>query len=146
MKSNHNPDDELVQFVDQVLDGKPASPNPAADDELRGLEDVVIRLDRAFPRESLDQKIVKRMQGELRSAARKTGTLPGPAWQSRQARQRMVLAFTAFFVLAGLCYVSPMLTPAIGVEGTAGLQAQSMFILIALGGVIALLIWLGRRR
>jgi hypothetical protein len=146
MKSNQNPDDELVQFVDRVLDGKPTGIDLSADDELRGLQEVVVRLDRAFPRETLDQKIVKRMQGELRSAARKSGTLPGSAWQSRQSRQRMILAVAALALFAAVCYVTPLLSPGGDLQGTAGLQAQSLAILIALGGVIALLIWLGRRR
>jgi hypothetical protein len=146
-KPTPNPDDLLADFTDRVLDGKTAVIAPSTGDELRGLEETVMRLHQALPKGALDERVVKRMQADFKSRARKAGPAARPGWQSRQSRQRLALAFAVIAVLAAIFLLTPFLTGGNGeVQGTAGFQPQGAFLLLAAGGAIALLIWLGRRK
>lgn len=146
MKPNPNPDDELVEFVDRLLDGKTSGYALSADEGQRDLEETIVRLHRAFPIEGLGQQTLKRMQKEIRAAARDTGSFPRPAWQSRTSRQRLVLVLTGLIVLAAVFVVLPFVPAGGGIEGTAGLDSKGIVLLLALGGVIGLLIGLNRRK
>ena len=146
MKPNPNPDDELVEFVDRLLDGKTSGYALSANEDQRALEETVVRLNRAFPNEGLDQQTLRRMQKSLRTAARDTGSFPRPAWQSRTSRQRLVMVLAAVVVLAAVFIVLPFLPAGGSIEGAAGLDSKGIVLLLACGGVIGLLIGLNRRK
>lgn len=137
----------LADFTDRLLDGKLDGVDTSADEELRGLEDVVLRLRRSFPQEVLDAKRRRQMEIEFQARARKEGPAPArTTWRSRQWQQRLVLALAVIIVLA-IIVATPLLSSGTGnVQGTAGLQTQGIAVLFVLGGVIVLLIWLGRRK
>lgn len=146
-KPTQTPDDLLADFTDRVLDGKTAVLASSADDELRGLEETVMRLNRALPHESPDEATLKRLQADFRSRARSANRSSRPAWQSQQSRRRLILAFTAIVILAAIFIGIPFLLSGSGsVQGAAGLQSQSILTLVAVGCVIVLFIWLGRRK
>lgn len=146
-KPTKTPDDLLADFTDRIMDGKTAVLASSSTDELRGLEETVMRLNRAFPKEPLDERTVKRLQADLKSRIRKAGSTSSPAWQSRQTRQRFVLAFAVVAILAAIFIAAPFLTSGTGdVQGTAGLQPQSFALLAVLGCVAVLAFWLGRRK
>lgn len=141
------PDDLLADFTDRMLDGKTAVLASPADDELRGLEETVMRLKRVFPQEAPDEATLKRLQADFRSRARSANKSSQPVWQSQQSRRRLILAFTAIVILATIFIGIPFLLSGGGnVQGTAGLQSQSILTLVAVGCIIVLLIWLGRRK
>lgn len=147
-KPIQTPDDLLADFTDRVMDGKITAIASSSDQELRGLEETVMRFKRAFPTEPLDEKKLERMQADFKTRIRKESLISSrPAWQSRQFRQRFVLAFAAIAILVAIFMITPFLTSGIGdVQGTAGLQSQSIVLLAILGGVIVLVFWLGRRK
>jgi hypothetical protein len=146
-KPNQTPEDLLADFTDRVLDGKTAVLASSSDDELRQLEETVMRVHQASPKEALEEKTIKRMQADFKSRARKAGSSSRTGWQSQQSRQRIALAFAAIAILAAIFLVIPFLTSGNGgVQGTAGLQTQGTLLLIAFGCVVVLLIWLGRRK
>jgi hypothetical protein len=146
-KPTPTPDDLLADFTDRVLDGKTAVIASSTDDELRLLEETVMRLHQGLPKGALAEQDLKRMQADFKTRARKASSSARPNWQSQQSRQRMTLAFAAIAILAAIFILLPFLTAGGGeVQGTAGFQPQGAFLLLAVGGAIVLLIWLGRRK
>lgn len=146
-QSIKTPDDLLADFTDRVLDGKTAALASPADDELRGLEETVMRLKRALPHEAPDEATLRHLQADFRSRARSANRSSRPLWQSQQSRQRLILAFTAIVILAAIFIAIPFLLSGNGgVQGTAGLQPQSVLALVVIGGIVVLLIWLARRK
>lgn len=145
-QTNPTPDDLLADFADRVLDGKTSVPASPADVELRGLEEMVLRLKQALPQEAPNEKMLRRMQTNFKVRARKAGVSTSPAWQFLRPRQRLLLAF-AGTILVAILVMFPFLTSTSGpVQGTAGFQTQGLILLIGVGCVIALLIWARRRR
>lgn len=141
------PDDLLADFTDRVLDGKTTVLASPTDVELRGLEETVMRLKQSLPHEIPDEATLKHLQADFRSRTRSADRSPRPVWQSQQSRQRLILAFTAIVILAAIFIGIPfLLSESGGVQGTAGLQPQSILAVVAVGCVIILLIWLGRRK
>lgn len=146
-KTTKTPDELLADFTDRVMDGKTSVLASPSDNELRGLEETVMRLNRAFPKEPLDEKTVKRLQADLKTRIRKANSASRPAWQSRQSRQRFVMTFAVIAILAAIFITIPFLTSGPGdVQGTAGFQPQSIALLAVLGCIIVLAFWLGRRK
>jgi hypothetical protein len=149
MKPTQNPDDLLTEFADRVLDGEKARLDFSRDEELRGLEETIVRLNSAFPEESLDEKTVARMQSNFKSVVRSSTLNPEsrPGGLSRWPRPRMVLTFAAVLTVVSLYLLTPFFPSGTGnVEGSAGMQGETTVFVIALGSVIAILIWLRRNR
>ena len=68
---NPQQDDQLADFVDQVIKGKMkiSASNPT--DDLSGLEETILRLNSAFPQNPLDDASVKQMHVRLKSRIRR---------------------------------------------------------------------------
>ncbi len=146
-KSTPTMDDRLADFTDRALDGKTTVLASGTDRELRELENTVMRINRAFPKEALDEKTLKRMQADFKSRARKASAPSRPIWQSQQSRQRFVLAFAMIAILAAIFVSLPFLNTGNGeIQGTAGINAGGTLLLVAIGCVIAILIWLRLRK
>jgi len=143
-----NQEDLLADFTDRVLDGNSSLSASSADDELRGLEETILRLEKALPREAPSEATLKRLQADFRSRTKSAERSSRSSWQSRQSRQRWTMTFIAVSVLAAIFIAIPFsLSDGGNVQGTAGLQPQNItLVLIAGGCIIALLIWLGRRK
>ncbi len=146
-QTNPNPDDLLADFTDRVLDGKTSVLASPEEEELRALEQTILRLHQAVPKSSLDEKTFKRMQADFKVRARKAGSSSKPAWQSQTTRQRLVLAFAAIVVVVAIFISLPFLTSNPGsVQGTAGVEAQGIILLAAAVCIVVLIFWLGRRK
>ncbi len=142
--SSQNLDDQLADFTDRVLAEKTTA--LASDPELRQAEELILRLKQAYPEQVLEEKAVKRLQADFKTRLRKANSAR-PGWRSQQTRQRIGLALAAAAVLVALVIFAPFLFTSSGnVQGTAGLQPQSIGWLIGLGVVLALAIWLVRRK
>ena len=142
-----NPDDLLADFADRVLDGKTSVLASSADGELRGLEETILRLNQALPRESPSEQTLRRLQADFKARARRAGSSSKPVWQSQQSRQRLILVFAAIAILTVIFIALPFLTIGNGsTQATAGLQPGGAVLLIAAGSIIAFLIWQGRRK
>jgi hypothetical protein len=143
-QSNPTPDDLLADFTDRVLDGKASAPASSTDTELRGLEETVLRLQQTLPREAPDEKTLRRLQTNFKARVRKADSPTPSIWQFLRPRQRLVLAFAAV-ALAALIIGFPFLPFTNGpVEGTAGMQAQRLILLVGVVCVVVLLLWARR--
>lgn len=139
-------DELLADFADRVLKGKTAVLAASSDEELRGLEDTVVRLHQGLPNGAMDAKVRKRLIQDFKTHMRDTAPTQS-VWRSRQSRQRMILTFAAIIVLAAIFLLSPFLNTGAGsVQATAGLQSPGVLILIGLAVIAGLAIWLGRRK
>ena len=145
-QNNSTPDDRLADFTDRVLDGKASVPASPAEDELRGLEETVLRLKQTLPRETPDEKALRRMQANFEARVRKADSPTIPTWQFLRPRQRLVLTF-ATVALVALLIAFPFL-PLTNepVQGTAGIQAERMILLAGSVCVVILLLWARRRK
>jgi hypothetical protein len=145
-QTNPTPDDLLADFTDRALDGKASVPASPADVELRGLEETVLRLKQALPREAPDEKTIRRMQANFNARVRKANSSTIPIWQFLRPRQRLALAFAAV-ALAVLLIALPFLPSVSGpVQGIAGIQPQAVILLVGVACVLVLLIWARRSK
>ncbi len=137
----------LADFTDRLLDGKTPVSASASDEELRALEETLMRLNHVFPKELLDEKTRKHLENNFKVRARKASPAPsGFAWWSQRSRQRVILIFAAIVIMA-IFIVTPFLSSGAGnVQGTAGFQTQGIALFVILGVVIVSFIWLGRRK
>lgn len=144
-KPNRKTDELLADFTDRVLEGKTAV-LASSDEELRGLEDVVVRLQQDLPQGAVDEKVRQRMTKDFKTRAR-IQTRSRSTWRSRQSRQRLILAFVAVAILAGVFLLIPFLTSSSGnVQATAGFQTPGLLLLAGVVIVIGVVVWLARRK
>lgn len=146
-----NQDDLLADFTDHIRVDDPAELEFSVDEELRGLEETLLRLNRAFPRETMSREMVKRMQADFGIRKRRLAT------QERAGRQTwwdfffqspVAMAVATFIIVGVLAFLAPSLT-AIGssTSGTAGIQAKPIGFMLTLGVLIVFLaLWSGRRK
>jgi len=146
-----NQDDSLADFVDRVRSDGSAKLELSADEELRGLEETLLRLNRAFPREAMNEETVKRMQANFGIRKRRQAAQEQAGrqtWLNSIFQSPVAQAVAAFVVIGALAFLAPSLT-AIGssTSGTAGTQTQPIGYLIIPGVIIILLaFWLVRRK
>ena len=140
------PDDLLADFTDRVLDGKASVPASPAEDELRGLEETVLRLKRTLPQEAPDEKTLRRMQAKFKARVQKADSPTMPIWQFMRPRQRLVLTFAAVALVALLIAFPFLPFTNEPVQGTAGIQAERMILLVSIVCVVVLLLWARRRK
>ncbi|HUH96023.1 MAG TPA: hypothetical protein VLZ89_01600 [Anaerolineales bacterium] len=142
-------DDVLADFTNHILDGKPL-PARASDlsEALGGLEETILRLNRAFPPQALAEKTMKRMQLDFKIRRQRTAPPARPAfWWPQQTLQRLVLALAVIVVIAVLVIISLFVSGSGGLQASAGLHPQSIVLSVFLiGGVLLLAFWLGRRK
>ncbi len=138
----------LADFTDRLLSGEAVEAAPEAENDLRSLEDAVLRLHRAFPAEPPDERARKRLLSDFRQKVRREQGSPLLAgWWSRQSRQRLVVAFAAVLILVIVVAV-PLFLPGLtgNLQGTAASSGQDIALLIIFGGVLIFLIWQGRHK
>jgi hypothetical protein len=143
-------DDRLADFTDQVLAGKVNQAEANMDEELRALEETILRLKNAFPPAALDQSTVKKMQVRFKARVRReTQAVKQPFWKKwfePQSRLQFAMAFAAMAVLIAIAVFSPLSTTAgSSTSATALVPVNGTFTVIALAGVL-LLIFLWKRR
>ena len=140
-------DDRLADFTDRLLEGKTAVLASSADLELRNLEETAMLIDRSFPKDAVDEKVLRRMLNQHKLRVRRAGSPSPPLWRSQHSRTRPILIAAAIILLLGIFIGLPFLASGnVNVEGAAGLQPQNTIPFIILGSVIFLLIWVGRRK
>ena len=156
--SNPSPqtDNRLADFADQVLAEMAKQTESTADNDLRGLEEAILQLKRAFPTEPLDEAASKRMLFSLNARIRRESQpadLPfwkkwfTGGWQSQQTRQRTRLALAGLVMLIAAVLVIPVLnTAGQGLSGAAGLNEPILVGAIAVIILAGVFIWLGRRK
>lgn len=151
-KNNPKQNDRLAEFTDKVLAGKMEQIDPHLDDELRGLEEMILRLKRAAPQIELDEATVKRMQTRLNARLqRENGHSQMNFWQkwfrSRQSRPQMVFAFWTLVFLILAIFITPLLSKlGSSTAAVANKPPPFVFLFAGLAGVGLLMIWKNHRK
>jgi hypothetical protein len=140
-------DDQLAEFTDRLLEGKADEVASSTDPELRGLEETVLRLKRAFPKGVLDASSARRLQSDFQARVRKENREQQPAWRSRQSRQRLGLVLAGIAIVIVVLVITPLLPVDNGsILGTAGTQLPGIGLAIVLGALLLLALWQARRK
>jgi hypothetical protein len=153
-------DDELAEFTDQLLSGdEPETLTMAAHDrELLALQEIVVRLKRAFETDQPDEDMTRQAQSHLVAEWHKAGfdaqaesawqrwqrnlTASRPAWQPSSKRRRIhvailiaVIGIVLFALLLITTPISDSLPGAAG-GGQVGLGPAILILGFVLGGVV----------
>jgi hypothetical protein len=152
-KKNLEMDNRLANFTDQVLARKSEQTESQVDDELRHLEETILRLKRAIPHHTqLDEATVKRMQANFKARLRFEGektklTLWQKWFGSRQPHPQIAFAASVLGILVFALFIAPHLTQT-GSSMTAVANTPSPFVLIVtvLAGAILLILWINHRK
>lgn len=133
-------DDLLADFADMIRKDKSADFDFSTDEELRSLEEMLLRLNRAFPYELLDEDGIKRMHAEFgirrrrQAAQEKTGDRK--SWLASLFHTPMALAVSTVIVIGVLA----LLMPSISVFGSslsgAAVMKVPFGLLIVLGSIV----------
>lgn len=145
-----NQDDQLADYVDRVRNAGINQTDSGADQELLGLEETILRLNRSFPKEALDEETIKRMQADFTIRRRRLDMQEQsnrPPLLRALFQSPLVLAAAALVLIGVFVFLSPSLTPVEpGLTGAAGLQIRLIYLLPIVGVVVLLALWLGRRK
>jgi len=131
------------------LDGKTSVPASSSDRELRSLEETILRLNQAFPPQSMDNNTRKRMLFDFKIRQQKIEAPSRPViWRSQQMFQRIGLAVAVSAILIAILLMIPsFITGSGSMQASAGLHSQSIGLLVILVGAVLLLgFWLARRK
>lgn len=151
-RNDLNTDIQLAEFADQVLEGKMNQTASSHDEELLGLEETILRLNRAFPARSLNDASSKQMLVRLKARMRREEKEAKPSFWKHlfdiQSNPQMGMVFAVAAVLVLAVIAIPMFTSTDGtsVSGTASSPAS---LPVAAGLVVILLLallWFGRKK
>lgn len=149
-QTNPQQDDQLADFVDQVIKGKMkiSASNPT--DDLSGLEETILRLNSSFPQDPLDEASIKQMHVRLKARMRREEQSVKPSfwkkWFGVEVTPQLGLAFAALAVLVVALVSSPSFkTSGSTITGTASTPVN-LFVAIGLVGVFFILYWFTRRK
>lgn len=147
-----NVENRLAEFTDRVLAGKSEQIESEVDDELRRLEETILRLKRAIPPATLDDITVKRMQANLKARLRnekeRTKLNFWHRWfAAHRYHSQIVFAISAAAIFIFALFIAPHLTqtgPSIPAVATK--PSPFVFIVALLSGATLLVIWISHRK
>jgi len=145
-------EDRLAEFTDRVLAGKSAQIESGAEDELRRLEETILRLKHAIPHTTLDEATIVQMQSSLtaRLRAEAEGRKVDFWWKwlaPRPPRPQLALALGTAIILLFAIFIAPQLTEAEpSISAVATRPSPFTLFLALLAGVALAVIWLSRRK
>jgi len=139
----------LADFTDQVLRGQVTGIESTADDDLRGLEETILRLNQTLPNASPDLATVKQMQVRLKARIRKEQPARNiPSWKIWFTRPypRAGVSLAAILLVLALIII-PLLEPSFS-STTATAQDPSINLAVALllAGMLVVVFWITRRK
>jgi hypothetical protein len=151
-----NPNDEkLSAFADQVLNQQMDKPASAPTDDLRGLEETILRLHNSISNTELEEAAKKQMLVRLNARLRREQAqgkksfwqkIFDTEWTHTQSRMQFVAAVGVIATLAAIAILTP--GPANGSSniGTAFNISQSIWAPIVLVGLIVFILWIKRKK
>jgi hypothetical protein len=155
---NFSQDEELSEFTDRVLKGQMKHTASDSNEELRSLEETILRLHNNMPSSSLEESTKKQMLVRLNARIRREKEFPqkrsfwaslfNMEWMQNQSRLQFAGAIGVIALIITAVVFSPGLIETGGntTIGTA-LSGSSSFILpTVLLGLIVLILWLKRRK
>ena len=152
INEKHNPqqDDQLADFVDQVIKGKMKTSASNPTDDLFGLEETILRLNSSFPQDPLDEASIKKMHVRLKVRMRREEQSVKPSfwkkWFGVEVTPQLGLAFAVLAVVVVALINSPSFT--ISGSATTGTASTpvNLFVAAGLAGVFFILYLFMRRK
>ncbi len=152
INEKHNPqqDDQLADFVDQVIKGKMKTSASNPTDDLFGLEETILRLNSSFPQDPLDEASIKKMHVRLKARMRREEQSVKPSfwkkWFGVEVTPQLGLAFAVLAVVVVALINSPSFT--ISGSATTGTASTpvNLFVAAGLAGVFFILYLFMRRK
>ena len=154
-KKQFSQDEELSEFTDRLLNGQMKNTASDSNEELRDLEETILRLHSVMPNTSLEESQKKQMLVRLNARIRKEQTQKKSFWASlfnvegmqNHSRPQFMAAIGILAILVTAVIISPIL----GMDGTSttgtALSGTHGFILPAiLLGFIILILWINRKK
>lgn len=148
---NFSQDEDLSDFTDRVLKGQMKNTASDSNEELRGLEETILRLHNNMPSSSLEESTRKQMLVRLNARIRreKEQSQKGSFWASLFNNQSR-FQFTAAMGIIALVIAALIISPALGdgstTVGTALHSNSNILIVIGLIAVIVGVLWATRRK
>lgn len=150
MNKKFSQDEELSEFTDRVLKGQMNHTVSNSDEELRGLEETILRLHNNMPSSSLEESTKKQMLVRLKARIRREKEQPQKTsfWASLFNTPKLSLAVGILAILITAVILSPTLgigDPSTTI-GTAFNSNFSIFIILGLVAVVIGIFWSVRRK
>jgi hypothetical protein len=147
-------DEELSNFTDHVLKGQMKNIASDSDEELRGLEETILRLHSNMPSSSLEESTKKQMLVRLNARIRREKQQPqrksfwASLFDSTSSQPKFAMAVGVITLVITAVILSPSLPGSGGstVIGTAFSGSNSFILPVILLGFIVLILWLKRRK
>jgi hypothetical protein len=154
MNKKFSQDDELSEFTDRVLKGQMKHTASDSDEEMRGLEETILRLHNNMPSSSLEESTKKQMLVRLNARIRREKEQPQKMsfWASIFNTTRSQPKFTLAIGILAIFITAVILSPTLGVGdpsttiGTAFNSNFSVFIILGLMVVVIGVLWSVRRK
>ena len=154
-KKQFSQDEELSEFADRLLNGQMKNTASDSNEELRDLEETILRLHSVMPNTSLEESQKKQMLVRLNARIRKEQTQKKSFWASlfnaegmqNHSRPQFMAAIGILAILVTAVIISPIL----GIDDTSttgtALSGTHGFILPAiLLGFIIVILWINRKK
>lgn len=153
-------DEQLGEFTDRVLKGQMKNSASDSNEELRGLEETVLRLHNSMPapaslEESEKKKMYVRLNARIRRESEKEvqkksfwSSLFSAKWMNSQSRPQIGMAIGVFAVLIVAAVISPALgylSPSTA-TGTALTRPQNITLAFVLIGLMAIALLIKRKK
>lgn len=147
-------DEELSDFTDRVLKGQMKNTASDPNDELHDLEETILRLHSNMPSSSLGESTKKQMLVRLNARIRreKEQSQKKSFWTSLftggQSRPQFVMAIGVIALLIVTVVISPLLGTdgSSTTVGTALTASRNILLPAILLGLIALILWIKRKK
>ena len=144
-------DQRLVDFTDQVFEGRIKQVESDVNDELLSLEKTILRLNQAFPLTSLDEAAVKQMQVRLNARMRREEQAARQPFFKKWFEPQSRLQFGIALILAVSSIIFVIFSPSFATSGssinaTALTSSQSSIVAAAMVGVLLIILWIKRRK
>jgi hypothetical protein len=150
-------DEELSDFADRVLKGQTRDIASGSNEELRQLEETILRLHSVMPSSPLEESTKKQMLVRLNARIRKEqsqkkslwGSIFDTDWLQNQSRSQ----FAAVAGIIALLLVAVVISPTLGtggdsspITGTAFTGSYGIILPFVLFGLIILILWIKRKK
>lgn len=158
MNKKFTQDEELSEFTDRVLKGQMNHSVSNSDEELRGLEETILRLHNNMPSSSLEESTKKQMLVRLNARIRREKEQPqkmsfwaalfNSQWLRNPSRPQFATAVGILVIVITAVVVSPSLSGSSGgstIIGTAFSGSNGFILPAILLGLIVLILWLKRK-
>jgi hypothetical protein len=147
-------DEELSNFADQVLKGQMKTTTSDSNEELKKLEETILRLHNTMPSSPLAESTKKQMLVRLNARIRREKEQPERKsfWASLFDGSQSRLQFATAMGVIALLIVAVVVSPFLGTDGssttvgTALTASRNILLPAILLGLIAIILWIKRKK